>query len=188
MKRYRTKPPKPKSMRLKDNHTWQAPPGHKIVVIDRGVASFHIPDSWVVTDMKPFTLRDKPVPDDNAGLQVTTFNLPPGVDWTGLPLAPLLDQATKDSNQEVLARTEIVTYPRDDIELVWLEDRFLDPGENREAYSRHAAGRGFDVQILITFSFWVVDAAWCLPVWDEVLRSLQLGRKIDDPLKGPTLH
>ena len=118
MKRYRTKPPKPKSMRLQDNHSWKAPPGHKIVVIDRGVASFNIPDTWVVTDMKPFTMRDKPVPDDNAGLQVTTFNLPHGVDWTELPLAPLLETATQGSQFESLERSKILTYPREDIELV----------------------------------------------------------------------
>jgi hypothetical protein len=188
MKRYRTKPPKPKSMRLKDHHTWTAPPGHKIVVIDRGLASFNVPDTWVVTDMKPFTMRDKPVPNDNAGLQVTTWNLPPGVDWTGLPLAPLLTRATEHGKYTILARSEATPYPREDIELVWMEERFIDPGEKREAFSRNAVGRGFDVQVIITLSFWVDDADWCRPIWDEVLRSLQLGRKIDDPLKGPVLH
>jgi len=71
---------------------------------------------------------------------------------------------------------------------VWTEHRFLDPVEKREAHSRIATARGWDVQVLITFDFWVDDAANMRPVWNEVLRSLQLGRTIEDPTKGAVLH
>ncbi len=180
--------PKATTLRLKDNHTWTAPDGYKIVVMDRGLVSFNIPQSWVVTDMEPFTVRDAPVPDDKAGLQVTAFRLPPHIDMSGLPLAPMLLNATQQTTLPILARSELIRVARTDIELVWLEDRFLDPEEKREAYSRHAAGRGFNVQVLITFSYWVEDESWCTPVWEEALRSLQLGRVIANPLKGVTLH
>jgi len=180
--------PKATTMRLTDNHTWTAPKGYKIVVMDRGLVSFNIPEKWVVTDMEPFTVRDAPVPDDKAGLQVTAFRLPIGLDMSGLPVAPMLLQATKQSTLPILSRGELIRDPRSDIELVWLEDRFLDPKEKREAYSRHATARGFNVQILITFSYWVEDESWCTPVWEEALRSLQLGRVIKDPLEGETLH
>jgi len=183
------KPPKATTMRLKDNHTWKAPDGYKIVVMDRGLVSFNIPQDWVVTDMKPFTVRDAPVPDDKAGLQATAFRLPHNVDWSGLPLAPMLLQATNDpKTYQTLARSELIRDARTDIELVWIEDRFLDPKEKREAYSRNAVARGFDVQVLLTLSYWVEDESWCTPVWEEALRSLQLGRVIADPLKGETLH
>ncbi len=189
MKKYKKLPP-PKTGRLHNNHTWTAPTGYKIVVVDRGVVSFNIPSGWVVTDLEPFTLRDKPVPDDNAGLQVTAMKMPPGVDWTDLPLAPLLVQVTSthESDMEILERSEVFIASRPDTEIVWLEDRFIDPKEKREAYSRHGIARGWDVHTVLTFSFWRDDATWCKPVWDEVLRSLQLGRVIKDPLKGPTLH
>ena len=48
--------------------------------------------------------------------------------------------------------------------------------------------RGWDVQALITFDFWVDDAPKLEGMWTEILRSLQLGRKIDDPTKGVILH
>lgn len=188
MKKYKKLPP-PKTGRLHANHTWKAPDGYKIVVVDRGVASFNIPSSWVVTDMEPFTMRDKPVPDDNAGLQVTAMKMPPNVDWSGLPLAPLLVQAvTHETELDILERSEVYNASRPDTEIVWLEDRFMDPKEKREAYSRHGLARGYDVHTILTFSYWTEDAPWCKPIWDEVLRSLQLGRVIKDPLKGPTLH
>lgn len=121
-------------------------------------------------------------------ISVTFWRFPQEIDWTGLPLGPLLAQATEGSEMEILARGELVTVPRTDLELVWTEHRFLDPVEKREAYSRNAVARGWGVVVLITFDFWVDDAKVMLPVWDEVLRSLQLGRKIEDPTKGPQLH
>jgi len=177
-----------KTLRLKDNHTWKAPKGYKIVVVDRGAASFNIPEHWHLAKLEPLELLDKEPPNDNARLTVTVWHLPPGVDWTALPLGPLLAQATEGVHEHILARSEVVTSPRTDLELAWTEHRFLDPQEKREAYSRIAVARGFDVQILATFDFWVDEAKQYLPVWHEVLRSLQLGRKIEDPTKGVMLH
>ena len=120
--------PKATTMRLQNDHTWKAPAGYKIVVMDRGLVSFNIPQSWVVTDMEPFTVRDAAVPDDKAGLQVTAFRLPHNIDMSGLPLAPMLLQATANPKAyQVLARSELIRHARSDLELIWLEDRFLDP-------------------------------------------------------------
>jgi hypothetical protein len=184
MKRASKRSFKKTTAHLAANHNWKAPDGYKIVVIDRGAASFNIPHNWVVTELEPFTVRDKMPPDDKAGLQVTIWHMPPNVDWSGLPLAPLLLSAIKDSAHEVLARGQLVTSPRTDLELVWIEDRFVDPIEKREAFSRYCSARGWDVQILMTFSYWVEDQAEGVPIWDEALRSLQLGRHIEDPTKG----
>jgi hypothetical protein len=48
--------------------------------------------------------------------------------------------------------------------------------------------RGWDIQVFMTLDFWVEDAGLLAPVWDELLRSLQLGRSIEDPTRGAVLH
>jgi hypothetical protein len=178
-----------KTMRLKDNHTWKAPDGYKILVIDRGAASFNFPASWILAKLEPAVeIHDAAPPNDNARLMVTIMKMPPGIDWTGLPLVGLLAQSIKGSQHEILKHGEIVKAERSDLELVWVEQLFLDPIEKREAYSRIALARGWNVHVLITFDFWENQSEKYRPVWDEVLRSLQLGRQIEDPTKGATLH
>lgn len=177
-----------KRLRLKDNHTWAAPKGYKILVIERGLVSFNFPEKWLLKQIDPVEIHDADPPNDNARLMVSFWRLPKDVDWSGLPLAPMLMDATKDSDLEILARGEVIRSARTDIEIVWTEHRFLDPVEKREAYSRIAVARGFNVQALITFDFWVDHAEKLAPVWSEVLGSLQLGREIADPTKGVTLH
>ena len=174
---------------LADNHTWRAPSGYKIFVIDRGAASFNIPADWFMKQIEPLELLDKEPPDDNARIMVTFWRLPPNIDWTGLPLSQLLDVSTKDSQHERIAQGNIVQPKRQDgIELVWREDRFLDPGENREAYTRIALARGFGAALLITCDCWPEDRTRISPHWNELLRSIQMGRVIADPLKGEVLH
>jgi hypothetical protein len=176
------------TLRMKDNHTWKAPGGYKIVVMDRGAVSFNVPQNWLVAKLEPFELNDAPPPDDNARLSVTFWRNPPGIDWTGLPLKQLLLQSTTGVGHDTLSRSEVLKLPRADLEIVWNEHRFMDPVEHREAYSRHALARGWDVHALLTLDLWVTDAEKLQPMWDEVMRSLQLGRTIEDPTKGPTLH
>jgi len=55
--------------------------------------------------------------------------------------------------------------------------QFIDPQENRPAYSRIAVGIGSGVQCLITMDYWVDDA-------DTVISSLVLGLYIRDPRSG----
>jgi hypothetical protein len=176
------------TLRMKDNHTWKAPDGYKIVVIDRGAVSFNVPDGWLVAQLEPFEMHDAPPPDDNARLMVSFWRTPPGIDWTELPLKQLFIQSTEGSKHEILSRSEIIKMARTDLEIVWNEHRFMDPVEHREAYSWIALARGWDIHVLITLDLWVTDAEKLQPTWDEVLRSLQLGRYIEDPTKGPLLH
>jgi hypothetical protein len=185
-----SKLPQGKSLRLKENHTWKAPDGFKVVVIDRGAVSFNIPQDWHVAKLEPFELNDQPPPDDNARVSVSFWRLPPDIDWTGLPLAQMLSQATHDSHSDLktISRSEILRSSRADLEIVWTSHLFMDPKEHREAYSRIAVSRGWDIQVLITFDFWADDLQKSIPIWDEIIRSLQLGRKIEDPTKGAVLH
>lgn len=176
------------NLRLADNHTWKAPKGYKIVVADRGAVSFNVPTSWHLAKMEPLELYDREPPIDDVRLTVSFWRLPPGIDWTDLSLTKMLNDATKDSKHDILERSEVTTFPREDVELIWTAHRFIDPVEKREAYTRIALARGWGVQALLTMDFWMDDLAMCQPIWDEVLRSLQLGRTIEDPTKGAVMH
>lgn len=180
--------PPPKRLQLKPDHTWKAPPGYKVLVLDRGAVSFNIPENWLIHKMEPLELHNAPPPDDDARISVTFWKMPPGIDWSGLPIDRLLEQSVQGTEREILSKTPIKRLPRTDIEVVWTEHRFIDTVEPREAYTRITVARGFDIHILITMDYWVDDAARFRPVWEEVIRSLQLGRIINDPTRGETLH
>lgn len=195
-RRNRTTPiPKlqPKPMRkytlpMPENHNWTAPEGYVIFVADRGLVRFNIPESWVVHSIEPIEIRDTEPPDEKCRLMATIMRAPPGIDWTGLPLTPLLENATKGTYRKILEHKPIQTYPRDDIEVVWKQIKFDDPVEHRPAFSRIAVARGSAVHVLFTFDYWEDDAERFVPVWEEVMRSLLLERFIDNMLKGETLH
>ncbi len=179
---------KKSTLKLKNKHTWKAPKGYKIVVLERGAVSFNIPYKWLVEDTEPFTMHDAKPPDDNARLSVSFWKFAPGIDWTGLPLDDLLLKSTTDIGHDIIDQTPISRMGRDDIELLWLQQRFLDDEQNREAFTRVAVGRGFDVHVVISFDLWVDDAPKFQATWDEILRSLQLGRVIEDPTQGAVLQ
>jgi len=179
---------KKSTLKLKKNHAWKAPKGYKIVVLERGAVSFNMPYKWIVEDTEPFTMHDAKPPDDNARIAVSYWNFAPRIDWTGLPLDDLLLKSTADVGHEILEQTPINRVERDDIELLWIEQRFLDAEQQRQAFSRIAVGRGFDVHVVITFDMWVDDAPKFEATWAEVLRSLQLGRVIEDPSQGAILQ
>ncbi|HLY28930.1 MAG TPA: hypothetical protein VKQ72_21465 [Aggregatilineales bacterium] len=180
------------TQRLATNHSWTAPKGYKVVAIERGAVIFNIPQDWTLTKLQPIEIYDKEPPADNARISVSFWRLPPGLDWTELPLEGLLNDATKDlgksDERQILDNGPVKTSPRTDLELATKIQRFVDPLEHREAYTYMATARGWDVHVLITFDFWLDDLAKCAPVWDEVLRSLQLGLVIDDPTKGIMRH
>ena len=132
-------------------------------------------------------IYDKQPPDDDCRLAVSYLPLP-AIDWSGLPLTQLIVTAKKSDRRKILSHSEIVHVPRTDLELAWTEVRFMDSQEHREAFSRLAIARGSNLQALITFDFWVEDASRLNSVWDEVLRSVELGRYVDDPTSGDVLH
>lgn len=174
---------------LKPNHTWKSPAGYKIIALDRGLVSFNVPEGWHLAKLEPFELNDAAPPDDNARLTVSFWRLPPGVDWTGLPLDQLMEDSTKGDKLKILSKSELARETRPDAELVWVEHRFQDTEQdNREAYTRILIARGWNVHVLITFDFWVDEAEKFVPEWDEIFRSLQLGRQIADPTAGGIEH
>ncbi len=150
-----------------------------------------MPADWIIADLDPIEIHDAEPPDDKIRLKVTVFGFGKGIDWSKLPLSALFALALKQETSEKnipLERSDITQYERDDIEVLWVEDRFTDSVEKRDAHSRIGIARGFDIHVLITVDFWPEDRERAIRAWSEVLRSLQLGREIDDPTKGVTLH
>ena len=180
---------KKETLKLKKNHGWRAKPGYKIFVADRGAVRFDIPQDWV---MEPgsdsIQFHDRQPPDDDCRLQLSLFRLHPSVNWSALPLKQLLREAVKGNDQDVISWGEIIYERRPDLELAWMEVRWTDTAQGREARSRHCLARGSNVQPFITMDYWPEDAKRVLPVWDEVLRTLVLGDYIADPTRGAVLH
>ena len=182
--------PKPKwkkdTLNLKKRNAWRAKAGYKIFVADRGAVSFSVPRDWTMEiDTISTKFYDLPTEEEaNCRLECSYLRLPP-IDWSGLPLPQLIQEAYFDGDERGLVPTKDVTQlRRDNLEIAWAEYRFTDPNEQREAFSRVCMGRGSNIQALITFDYWTEEAPRMNPVWDEVMRSLQLGRYIQDPTLG----
>jgi hypothetical protein len=183
---------------LAGDHGWKCKPGNRIFVADRGAVRFDIPAAWVVVaDADGIKLHDKQPPDDDVRLQLSVFYPPPGINWTGLPLATFLNDALDERDAEpsgdIIGQDPISHVLRPGMEAVWTEVRRVDPGERREARHRHLFARGKgtdrglerDILTLITMDFWPEDAKQCEAVWKELVRSLRLGQFVADPRKGP---
>lgn len=175
-----------KVLRMAKDHTWKAPPGHAIFVADAGAVRFNYPAGWVVipTD-DAIELHDRKPPNDDCLLKVSVMYLAPGIDWSGLSLSYVLPEVIKDDSRGVFSRGKVITSPREDLELAWMETRFIDPVERREACSRACLARTGTIMPFITMDFWPEHVSRFGPAWDEILRSLQIGQYVSDPLKGP---
>jgi hypothetical protein len=174
------------TLRLKDKHGWQAKPGYKIFVVDQGALRFDVPKDWIVDlATNSFKFYDRQPPDDNCTLEASLIKLPP-IDWSGLPLSQLLLQSASDEDGGgKILEADVRKLDRPDLEMVWAETSFVDPGQHRKAHSRICLARGSDFQVLITLAFWADDTSWLSIVWDEVLHSLRLGLFVKDPTRGP---
>lgn len=180
MGRYRKK-----TLRLQEQHTWTARPGYNVLVLDRGAVRLNFPRDWVVIpDPDSMKVYDRRPPDDDCRLAVSYMRLPPA-DWSGLPLAELVEVANQGDERPIYLRGQIIAARRGDLELAWREMHFVDPQEQREARSRFCLARSGLIQAMITFDFWEADAERCRPVWDTVLETLALNGYIADPSKGP---
>lgn len=172
------------TLELKEDHNWQCEPGNRIFVAGRGALRFDVPQDWYFEpDENSFRFLDRKPPDDDCRLEASFNLLPPG-DWADFPLVHILKQVIKDDTRNPDEQGEIFQLKRSTARIVWTQIRFIDPQENRPAYSRIAIGLGSGVQCLITFDYWVDDAPRLTPVWDTVLSTLVLGLYIRDPRTG----
>ena len=174
---------------LKKNHGWKARPGNKIFVADRGAVRFDYPGSWLVDPTSDsIHFRDKPEPNDDCLMQVSVWYLRDDVDWHGLPLQDLIREVRRGDRRGLHAPGPIQYEQRGELEIAWIEHKFVDPVEKREAIDRACLARQGIIMPFITMVMWPEHREKFDPVWREVLRTLQLGRYIEDPTKGPVLH
>jgi hypothetical protein len=170
--------------RLPENHGWKVKPGYKSFVADHGTVRFDFPADWVfVPDNRSLKFYDRQPPEDSCLLEVSVFHLPAGIDWSGLPLPQLLAETIEGDRSDVVSRGEIVHVKRGDLEIAWIETRYIDPTEHREACSRCCLARRSQIQPLITLAFWPEDSDRLAPVWDEMVRSLRLGEYVTPPIR-----
>ncbi|MBD2310683.1 hypothetical protein H6G20_03190 [Desertifilum sp. FACHB-1129] len=172
------------TLELKEDHNWKSEPGTRIFVAGRGAVRFDVPENWHFQPQeKSFQFTDRKPPHDDCRLEASYNLLPPG-EWAEFPLVPVLKKLVKEDERNPIEIGEVVKLNRQTARIVWSQMKFIDPIENREAYSRICIGLGSNVQCLITFDYWVDDAEKFTPVWDGVMNSLVLGLFIRDPRAG----
>jgi hypothetical protein len=171
-------------LNLKEGHTWKCKAGHKIFVLDRGALRFDVPEDWVMElGEKSVRFYDKQPPDDNCRLEVSLLRHSQ-IDWTGLPLDQLLrDSVARESAEEATVEN-LHRETRPGVELAWTEKLFIDPQQGQPARSRIAIVRAANCHALITLDFWEADATRVVPAWDEVMRTVDAGLKVQDPTVG----
>lgn len=177
-----------RTRQLPKSHGWKSKPGYQIFVADRGAVRFDFPVDWtVVPGTDSIKLYDRAPPDETCGLQMTVFYLPGEIDFSALPVADLLAAAlqNEEKEHEVLSRTEMFRLQRGNMDLAWMETRYMEAKEKREAIARRCLARALNIQPFISFDYWADDVKRLEPVWNEMLRTLRLGEFVQDPLRGP---
>jgi hypothetical protein len=170
-------------LRLKDNHTWKSKPGYSICVIDRGLLRFDYPSNWIVEPEEGAVhLHDRPPSVESCDLGVSIFNVS-AEDIRDLSLDDTL-RDTLRNDRKPYQQSEVHHISRADLEIAWLEQRYIDPEHKRDARFRVALVRG-PVLCLISMNYWANRAAGLHGVWDEVLRTLVIGLRVKDPTAGP---
>lgn len=170
--------------RLPENHGWKCKPGYKSFVADQGAVRFDFPADWVfVPGSNSLKFYDRQPPDDTCLLELSVFRLAANVDWRELSLKQLLADVVRGDREGVLSQGEVIYQKRGDLEIAWMETRYIDPDEHREACSRCCLARRAQIQPLFTFAFWPEDLERVAPAWNELLRSLRLGEYVTPPIR-----
>ena len=172
-------------LQLDEKHTWKAKPGYRIFVAYDGAIRFDVPQDWILDIAEnSFKFYDRQPPDDDCTLEVSLIRHS-RINWSGLPLAELLRSAACDKPEETIRAEDVRLISRPDEEIAWAETAFIDRLQHRPARSRICLARGRNPHALFTFNFWLDDLTKLDPVWDEVLRSMELGIMLKDPRLGP---
>ena len=164
-------------LELKDNHTWRSKPGYSICVIDRGLLRFDYPSHWIAEPEEGAVhLYNRPPAVENCDLGVSIFRV---LDSGGRPRVVSYD-AGLGGERKPYQQSEVHHVTRGDLEIAWLEQRYVDAEYKRDARFRVALARG-PVLCLISMNYRSDSAAELEPVWDEVLRTLVTGVRVEDP-------
>jgi hypothetical protein len=173
------------------NHTWRCTPGYQICVIGRGDIQFEYPQGWhVVPTDNSIKVHDRPPPDDDCVLEVSVLRFPP-LREDRPSIYMLLQEGLLKSGHFIPAE-EIQEVQREDVQIVWAEYRKMDEQANREAVWRHGFGHmetlNGHLYAILTFGFWPELREKFHPLWEHVLKTLIMGRYVEDPTRGPRYH
>jgi hypothetical protein len=173
-------------LKLKSKHTWKSKPGYSICVIDRGVVRFDYPSNWIVESAEGAVhLHDRTPSVESCDLGVSIFRMP--ADYVReLSLDETLEH-TVSKERNAYQQSEMRHIARGGMEIAWLEQRYHDAEYKRDARFRVALARE-TVLVLISMNYWANRAAGLERVWDEVLRTLVLGLRVEDPTAGPVIQ
>ncbi len=172
--------------KLKSNHSWKSKTGYSICVLDHGLVRFDYPSSWIIeTQEGAVLLHDRAVSIESCDLGVSLFRVPPEA-IADLSLDEMLLNSL-DTERKPYQQSEVRRVQRGDLEIAWVEQRYVDSGQNRDARFRVALARG-PVVCLISMNYWSDRAAGLERVWEEVLRTLVLGMHVNDPTAGPVVQ
>jgi hypothetical protein len=173
-------------LKLKNNHTWKAKPGYSICVLDRGLVRFDYPRHWKVEMQDGAVyLHDREPSIESCDLGVSIFRVPREA-IAEMPVEELLTQSLGE-DRAPYEQSEIRRFERDDLEVVWLEQKYIEKTQNRDARFRVAIARGAAV-CLISMNYWANRAAGLERVWEEVMRTLQMDLHVTDPTVGPLVQ
>lgn len=181
---------------LNRGHTWKAPAGYRIVVLENGLVSFNVPEQWsIVQAASGFEMHLGTPPNVESRLRCSYRRVTAEAEQTAPSLESILMETVNKSTPtdpnaptQIVAQTELVNAPREDLEVAWVERQIMNTIKHRLACSRMLMARGWGVISFLSLEYWEDASAQFVPVWEELVRSLELGRQIDDLLKGQTLQ
>jgi hypothetical protein len=175
-----------KKLKLKANHTWKCKPGNSICAIERGLVRFEFPSHWIAEPGEgAMHLHDQKPSVESCDLGVSIFPKPMA-HFREFPLDEALINAL-GSDRKPYEQSEIRHIKRADLDIAWLEQKYIEEEYKRDARFRVALARG-PLLVLITMNYWSDRAPGLEPVWDDVLRSIMFGERVADPTKGPLLQ
>ena len=174
------------TLRLKPNHKWKSKPGYSICVIDRGAIRFDYPSDWIVKhEDGSIHLHDQEPGVESCDLGVSIFRMPIEV-IADLNLEEMLHE-TLAEDRKPYEQSELRHIDRSGMQIVWVEQKYLDKEYKRDARFRVALARESTI-CLISMNYWAARADALEPVWDEILASLVMGLPIGDPTMGPVIQ
>jgi hypothetical protein len=148
---------------------------------------FNVPQDWVIEpDNDSVKIKDKPTPKDDVALAMSYYNIAE-VLWAHpqFPMPVIVKMMSEQDDRNPTWKSDVFLEERRDLEQAWLEIKFIDPLEQREAYGRWCLVRGKQIVCLITGECWTEQKERFEEVWREMLRSMILERYMNNPMRGP---
>lgn len=177
---------------LRPDHAWKALPGCKVFVADRGAVRLDIPEDWILLPTETGSIRfhDRKPPADSFRLELSVLHLNPQVDWpaTGLPLVELLEDLQSEKDADDIHKGSVEELKRPGLHLAWAENHYRDPEDGRLIHSRVGIGHHKLVQVILTFDYYASLAWKGSAIWADLIKSMVLDQKIDDPTRGDARH